>query len=191
MADAELIGRFNKGEPAAFLKIHEILYNRILNFAKSIVEYETAKDIAQDSFIKLWLKHEDFDTLDQVTAFLFITTKNACIDYKRALAVQHLFKKESSYTSDEMEFIKDFELAGIEADILKKIIAAVNELPPAQRKVLKLALYDDLSDDEIAERLTMTKQVVWNMKSRALKTLKGIVNPNFIIISTFFMAVAI
>jgi len=54
-------------------------------FAKRFVlDRQDAEDIVAESFIKLWRLRENFDNPQSIKAFLFITTRNGCLDFLRA-----------------------------------------------------------------------------------------------------------
>ena len=51
-------------------------------FAYSIIRNKaTAEEIVSDSFYKLWQRREKVRSIDNIKAFLYISTRNACYDY--------------------------------------------------------------------------------------------------------------
>jgi RNA polymerase sigma-70 factor (ECF subfamily) len=55
---------------------------------------QDGEDLVKDTFVKLWQTHADFDTPQNIKAFLYITTRNACLNFLRYLQVKESSRKE-------------------------------------------------------------------------------------------------
>ena len=61
--------------------LYEEIAPRVTNYLVANGEtYETAKDLVQDTFIKLWSKRDQFSTEDNIKAMAFTIAKNLRID---------------------------------------------------------------------------------------------------------------
>src|SRR5687767_5022335 len=76
-----IIEDFKKGSTRALNYIYNLFYNPLCYFAGQLVSKEEAEDIVTDTFVKLWLKHEDFHSLQGIKAFLYIAVRNSCLDH--------------------------------------------------------------------------------------------------------------
>jgi len=57
------------------------LKDKLYRLARRIlINSQEAEDAVQESFYKLWLKHEELETLKSMEAFAMTVTKNFCID---------------------------------------------------------------------------------------------------------------
>jgi RNA polymerase sigma-70 factor (ECF subfamily) len=69
-------------------------YAQLCLFADSFVKDQlVAEDIVSDVFIKLWNKANDFSSLTAIKAFLYISTKNASLNYINQRVRTEKYKK--------------------------------------------------------------------------------------------------
>jgi RNA polymerase sigma factor (sigma-70 family) len=114
----------------------------IYRFAlKTIKDQEKAKDIVQDSYEKLWVKHTDV-SYGKVKSYLFTTAYHTSIDIIRKDS------KSSSYESTPIPEISTSEQYNDISEVLNK---AVELLPDIQKSVLLLRDYEGYSYEEIGE----------------------------------------
>ncbi len=142
-----------------------------LHFAGRLTQDEPeASDIVAECFIKLWRKHPDFITGENVKAFLYITCKNRCLsflrDTKRKTAAQQLYF--SQLEQNENNVLHQI----IEAEFLQILDHEVSLLPEMCRKVFSLLYFEGKKTDEIAAELNLSVQTVRNYKTRAVEKLK-------------------
>jgi RNA polymerase sigma-70 factor (ECF subfamily) len=163
---------FNQGNDRAFQVIFE-QYNKVLFTCaiQLVKDKEQAEDIVSETFAKLWQRHEVFQTEDHVKAFLFVTTRNASLNYLRHIQRKTASQSELSYLQkdkDDQDVITDI----IEGELLKKIYPLIETLPDKCRKIFKLIYFEDASTDEVAEKLRISPRNVLNQKRRAILLLK-------------------
>jgi RNA polymerase sigma-70 factor (family 1) len=166
------LSAFNQGNNNAFRMIFES-YNRLLfSCAIQLVkDKEQAEDIVSESFAKLWQRHEVFQTEDHVKAFLFVTTRNASLNYLRHIQRKTASQNELSYLNkdkDDHDVITNM----IEGELLKRIYPLIETLPTKCKAIFKLIYFEDASTDEVAEKLHITPRNVLNQKRRAIQLLK-------------------
>jgi len=147
------------------------MHQRIYFFCKNLVGADEAIDITANCFSKLWLLHAQFNTKENIQAFLFITARNNCLNYLNHIKVRSQKEKEISELTNEEIFIRNAE---IEADIITRLREEVEKLPDQHKRILKLSYYDGYANQEIATMLGMSEKTVRNLKSLALKSLKAI-----------------
>jgi RNA polymerase sigma-70 factor (family 1) len=169
--DNELMSRFSTGDVYAFNEVYKQMHQRIYFFCKNLVGADEAIDITATTFSKLWVLHEQFNTRENIQAFLFITARNNCLNYLNHIRTKTQKEKEISELADEAIFIRNAE---IEADIITKIREEVEKLPAQHKRILKLSYYDGYENQEIATMLGISEKTVRNLKSLALKSLKTI-----------------
>jgi RNA polymerase sigma-70 factor (ECF subfamily) len=163
---------FNQGNSRAFQVIFEN-YNRLLFTCaiQLVKDKEQAEDIVSESFTKLWQRHDVFQTEEHIKAFLFVTTRNASLNYLRHIQRKTASQNELSYLQrdkDDQDVITDM----IEGELLKMIYPMIETLPNKCRTIFKLIYFEDASTDEVAEKLHITPRNVLNQKRRALQLLK-------------------
>src|SRR5688572_2159859 len=163
---------FKKGNSRAFQTIFEN-YNRLLFTCaiQLVKDKEQAEDIVADTYSKLWQRREVFQTEEHVKAFLFLTTRNASLNYIRHIQRKTASQSELSYLQkdkDDQDVITDM----IEGELLKMIYPMIETLPNKCKTIFKLIYFEDASTDEVAEKLHITPRNVLNQKRRAIQLLK-------------------
>ena len=113
------------------------LYRFMLKFSDT----ETAKDIVQDCFEKLWLKRETVDG-EKAKSYLFTAGYNTMIDNKR---------KNKRLDFVESLPINSGSMQMINPDLQEVLLNALNTLPEIQKSLIILRDYEDYSYDEIGE----------------------------------------
>ncbi|HEY8895158.1 MAG TPA: sigma-70 family RNA polymerase sigma factor, partial [Niastella sp.] len=110
-------------------------------------------------------------TEEHIKAFLFVTTRNASLNYLRHIQRKTASQSELSYLQkdkDDHDVITDM----IEGELLRKIYPLIETLPTKCKTIFKLIYFEDASTDEVAEKLHITPRNVLNQKRRAIQLLK-------------------
>jgi RNA polymerase sigma-70 factor (family 1) len=178
----ELVSEFNKGNPKSFSSIFNTYYSALCFFAeRMILNREDAEDIVEESFVKLWKLHANFETMQNIKAFLYITTKNACLNFIKQSERATRNQSELVYTLATKE---DHVLAEItRAEVLREVHAAIESLPPQCRKIVRMSFVQGMKNDEIAAELSLSINTVKNQKARAIQLLKvKLINTNLLVL---------
>jgi RNA polymerase sigma-70 factor (family 1) len=168
----DIIHEFKKGDPQAFTAFFQFHYRPLCYFATQLTGSSAeAEDIVKDTFVKLWYKHADFENPQNIKAFLYITTRNACLNFLRHQQVKESSRKELIY----LEASRGDELVLnqlIRTELLQEIYAEIEKLPEKRREVFKMAYLDGLKNDEIADHLGISIHTVKEHKGKALSFLR-------------------
>jgi RNA polymerase sigma-70 factor (family 1) len=165
------IERFREGSLKDFQCVYHLYYETIYTFAFNLVkETEEARDITTETFIKLWRLHANFESLNNIKAFLYITSRNACFDYFRKLQRQRSGQKEILYLLRSEHDVKN-EM--IEAEVFGEISRQITDLPISCRRVFELIYFNNLTTSEIAEKMGISAQNVLNQKAKAIRVLRS------------------
>jgi RNA polymerase sigma-70 factor (ECF subfamily) len=165
-----VIIEFKKGSPAAFGHFYNHFYTPLYYFARKILDDPViAEDVIADSFLKLWQKHEQFDSKDHIKNFLYLTTKNACLNLLEH--ERHTRKLAAALPGAISE--NDFALNQIiRAELYWSIYNAVEHLPPECSRIFKMSFLEDMKNQEIADKLGLSIKTVKNQKARAIHLLR-------------------
>ncbi len=168
----QIIAGFREGNKEAFAAVYKSHYAALFFFVKRfVVDRAEAEDITAETFIKLWKIRQNFESHQNIKAFLYITARNACLDCLRARQRSTGMQQEMLYLllqQNDMTFIHD----EIRADVLTQVKEKIEDLPPKCKQIFKMAFFERLKNGEIAERLGLTLQTVKNQKVRAIKLLR-------------------
>ncbi len=131
---------------------------------KHLKNVDVAKDVVQDTFAKVWVKHKDI-AAEKAKSYLFTTAYNTLIDVLR----------KEKYT-DEVETIdKHFSQGEIKnLDLQETLHNALDQLPEIQRTVILLRDYEGYDYSEIGKITKLKESQVKVYIFRARKKLKQI-----------------
>ena len=126
-------------------------------------DVDTAEDMVQDSFMKVWQSVERGERIDAFSAFMYRTVRNTCLSYLR--------------TRQEMlgdEFIPEVTDEDIDTSIRDaRIWEAIDALPDRCREVFLMSKRDGMTYAAIADELALSVKTVENQISKALATLRA------------------
>jgi RNA polymerase sigma-70 factor (ECF subfamily) len=133
---------------------------------------DSAHDIRQDVFFKLWIKRHQIDPVQNIKAYI------AKYTYMRALNVVGLNKystqRNQYFTEGNSQYIDPMN--AIEARLMCEQVrkTAVKILPKQCKKVYQLAIERDMFYLDIAKELQLTPSTIKNQKVRALRLIKEV-----------------
>ena len=176
--DRELVRRCLKGDQDAFrillAKYERPVYGLVRRMIK---DEEDARDLAQEAFIRAFKKLQQFDQERKFSSWLFRIANNLCIDHyrRRKLAtvpmVRHVDgEEEESWDLPDLgpspaETFSDSERS-------RRLLAAIESLPPVYRAVILFRHQQGLTYDEIAETMELPLGTVKARIHRAHRLLK-------------------
>jgi RNA polymerase sigma-70 factor (ECF subfamily) len=138
--------------------------DNIFRFALKHLRNEmSAKDIVQDTFTKVWIKHADI-SFEKVKSYLFTTAYHLIIDWVKKEKRNGDFE---SISSDEYLVLQDH------FDLKEIINKALLRLPEIQKTVVLLRDYEGYNYSEIAEITDLSESQVKVYIFRARKTLQS------------------
>lgn len=168
----DLIVQFNQGDNKAFTTIYEENYPTVYYFVRQFVpEREDAEDITAEIFVKLWKKRAGLDSIKNIQAFLYVTARNACIDFLRYTKRQHENREKLLQQLEEQPAEGNMR-DDIRAEVLQSIYREMENLPKSCRTVFSMSYLEGLSANEIANKLKINPQSVYNLRQQAIKLLR-------------------
>jgi RNA polymerase sigma-70 factor (ECF subfamily) len=147
-----------------FLPYHKKLYGIAYRFLEN---QQDSEDIVQETYIKLWQKRSDWESLINPESFAVTLLKNNCLDY--------LKKVKPEINPIDGIHIPAFDSLPAEIenrDKLSHIQFIMKQLPAQQQQVIRLKIWDNLSDGEIEKITGLTRGNIKVLVSRARKKIK-------------------
>lgn len=170
-----LIRSLKNGSHKAFDEIYQMyakrLYAYSLQFNKSPEESE---DIVQEVFLKLWTNRKKIRQEDTLRSLLFIMCKHHLINAFRAKLNQPVYEEYVYYK--DMISVNDTHYQLEYQEFERELKKAMLTLSVTQQHVITLSKIEQLSNKEIAEKLSLSEQTVKNQLSVGLKLLKQILS---------------
>lgn len=136
--------------------------DNIFRFAMKHLKNEmSAKDIVQETFTKVWVKHEEV-SYEKAKSYLFTTAYHAIVDW---------VKKEGR-SGDIENAAEGRENPSLNFDVKEILEEALEKLPEIQKSVVLLRDYEGYNYAEIAEITGLNESQVKVYIFRARKALK-------------------
>ena len=170
-SDALLVALLSEGDKKAFEAIYRRYASDLYGYArKNIAVKEDCEEIIQEIFESLWARHSKLTHVTALSAYLFRMVKYKVIRYFQHNAIkrkyaEHYLLFEAAY--DSVSVAKS-ELSEIQAMIERSI----SELPERCQLAIKLRLVENLSNHDIAIRMSIKKRTVENYIVTALRHLR-------------------
>jgi RNA polymerase sigma-70 factor (ECF subfamily) len=163
--DTELVVQARHGDDAAFVRITEFTYPRLLGIAYRILrDRALAEDVAQDALVEAWRTLPALRDPSRFEAWTYRILVRACHREGRRSRTQTLRSIDEPSAPDEV--------AGIhERDQLER---AFRRLTVDQRAVIVLHHYQDLTLEQVAEALGIPVGTAASRLSRAMSQLRRI-----------------
>lgn len=153
-----------------FESLFKELFPYLCSYAQQYVgDADTAQDICQKVFIRLWERRADVDPGKSVKAYLFTAVKNRCLNYLR---------DHKKYRSRVLDLdCGDFDLFSQEdhlalEELQRRIDRAMDALPEKCRLVFEMSRYRGMKYREIADELGIAQKTVEAHMSKAIKSLR-------------------
>ena len=135
---------------------------------KFVKDTEEAKDLAHRAFMKVWEKRESIPEDSNIKALTYRIAHNLSINYIRD---HKKFCDEDELQTVECENSDadtDIKAAELEA----AIIDTINHMPEKSKKVFLMSRYDNLTNNNIADKLGISIKTVEAHITTALKLLR-------------------
>ncbi len=161
------INKILRYDENAIRLLFEHYYVPLVLFAKNYVaDIDECKDIIQEIFAVLIEKKERFESIDNLKAYFYQTTRNRCLKYLRHESVKEKYSQEMKLNYSESFYFDQV----LEEEVYMQLIDAVNRLPQQCRNVFMLVL-ENKSNNEIAEELGISIETVKSHKKSGKKIL--------------------
>lgn len=163
-------------------RLFDTLYDPLLYFAFHYVKsIETAEEIVSDAFIVLWQKRDSFTDFNRVKSFLYTCVKNASLNHIRDHKVK-THQQDIDDLADVLMDDTDLLARMIRVELLELIYKKTQELPDQQQEVFRLHYIEQLSHEEISQKLNISLNTVYIHKSRALSYLKDKMKLDYLVL---------
>ena len=174
--DRAWLERVVQADEAAHRALFDAYYPRVFSFvARRLGDASLAEEVVADVFFEVWRSADRYEGRSRVSSWLFGIAQFKCMaadrNRKRSkrsavipTRVEHLHAMP-----DEAELEEVLQMR----EQLRRTRSLLNDLPQGQREVLELAFFDELSYDEIGDRLGISQGTVKSRIARARQQLRA------------------
>jgi len=172
MSDYEelLAERIREGDYGAFGDLFKLYYKPLVFCALRIVQdTDTAEEIVQDTFCRLWEKHQEIIVNTNIRQYLFGAVHNNCLRFIRDKSRHNQKLNEIEWAnSNSGNQLED----RFEEEIYRILDRSLSLMPAKTREIFTLNRNDGKKYREIAEILGISEKTVESHISTALKILR-------------------
>ena len=149
-----------------------------MSFTKEYVnDEEVAKNLIQESFLKLWEKRKSLKNDSNLKAFLYQVLRNKALNHIKAQKVKQKYEEQLKYKYNEYllnyDALTQLDFNSVSFKELSAIIDnVIQQLPPQCKRVFEMSRYESMKNREIADELGISVKAVEGHMSKALKKLR-------------------
>jgi len=186
--DVRLMLRVRDGDELAFRELVEKYQGRLVGILTHLVsDRETAQDLAQDVFLRVYRARERYQPMAKFSTWLFTITHNVASNSLRKSSRRKEINLVSS-PSGSMP-VRPLEMMAkeksglmparqlLKSEMQNVMLTAIEQLGERQRIATMLSKFEGMSYLEIGETMGLTTQAVKSLLSRARNNLKDILKP--------------
>ena len=160
----------SKGDIISQEKLFKLYYGYVMSIALRFSScHDNALEIANDSFLKIFMKIESHKTDKEFKAWVRKIVINTAIDYYRR------DKENGIEISIELAYDEPVDESVIDNLNAEEIIKLINSLPMKYRYTFSLFEIEGFSHDEIAIQLGITESTSRSYLTRAKKMLRQMI----------------
>ncbi|MBN1416530.1 MAG: RNA polymerase sigma-70 factor [Bacteroidales bacterium] len=144
-------------------------YKPLVVFAlKYVKDLDTAREIVQEFFVRLYEKRGSLVIDTSLKSYLYRSVYNSCINHISYIEMRKRHLKNIASQSDH-EYT-DHQIAMIE--LHNRIHTCIEKMPDRCRRIFRMNRFEGLKNEQIAEKLKISKRTVETQISKALKILR-------------------
>ena len=158
-----LIERCLSGDQSAWETIVRLHWRKVFNIAyKFVGKHDQAEDLTQDVFLKLYKSLATFDRRANFQTWIISISRNLCIDHYRSVRKERETVNRDVNPADLSPASPDASAHALleQRDRVELLRIALNKLAPTLRTAVLLRDIQELSYQEIAERLDLPEGTV-------------------------------
>lgn len=157
LGDVELMVRVQADDPDAFGALYDRFGTRAYRVAYAISRDGTrAEDIVQEAFLSVWRSRAAYQPQrGTVTGWVMGTVRNRAIDSFRRNGPHDSRRAGEDHIDERLQAPGSLEETTGERDQAARLRGVLGQLPAAQREVIALAYFGELSTTEIASELSL------------------------------------
>lgn len=177
--DSKLVALAQGGDKSAFNQLVERHYDKVYRQALGMVKKEEdAKDVAQLAWIKAWKKLATFKGDSAFTSWLYRITTFTAIDAIR----KRKNRRETHADTEYLDYATSIDTSAVAStnqirileskELQKRFQQAIEKLPESQKQTITLREIDELSYDQIADKMNCKIGTVMSRLFNARKNIQ-------------------
>lgn len=169
--DEKLFALIEQGDEGAFTQVYERYHKLLYVLAyRYLMSSDMAEDVVQHVFTRLWEFRSELRVGISLKNYLFTMTKNHVLNLIRNenSAIAKNYEMAQSASPYEDNLIEKLE----KKELMSSFYKAVEMLPVQKRDICLMKVQEELTNQEIAERMNLSVNTIKTHYSEALKLLR-------------------
>ena len=160
-----------EGDHGAFIEVYYILHAKLFRFfLKRVFLHDTAKDLTQQSFIRLWQYRHTLSCDHPLEKQVFIIARSVLINHLRKEMTQK--KALAAHGKSVITVVGAEDVHFERADAVN---AAIETLPPVRKRVIILKAFHGFSNKEIAQQMEISVKTVEDHVTKAFRHIRQVI----------------
>jgi len=169
--DKWIIEGIQRGDEDAYKSLFLKYYAQLVVFARKVViDDDLARELVQDVFVTFYEKRTELNIHTSLKAHMYQSVRNRCLNQIKHNKIRrdhhaNIFiekKEEEAFVEDKLQ----------ETELEQRIYSIVKSLPDQCRRIFEMSRFEGTSNQEIADKLGLSKRTVETQISKALKVLR-------------------
>src|SRR5882757_8824847 len=171
------------GDHAAFIEVYEAMHARLFRFfLKRIYFHDTAKDLTQQCFIRLWQFRHTLSDEHVLEKQVFIIARSLLINHLKKEATQRKLKTEAG----RLLPVEAVPAGDAVLERASEVNAAIESLPPVRKRVIILKAFHGCTNKEIAQQLEISVKTVEDHVTKAFRHIRQTIALLMILLAGMF-----
>lgn len=168
--DNTLKNELEKGNQKALVFLMNTYHQPLCMYVFSLSnDYELAKDIVQNVFIKIWNKRKKIQSIKSIKSFLYRSAYNSAIDEWRK--DKKMLPIEQKHLQALNEIVED-KNEDLLQNLIKLVRQEIQKLPPRCKETFLLSKEDGLTNIEISNIMNVSVRTVETQMNKGFKILR-------------------
>lgn len=155
--DQQLFEEVLKGNRDSFRILFDRYYKSLCLYADTfLTQVDISEDVVQTVYINIWKNKDKLSHVRSVKSYLYQAVRNSCYNVLKHRNVEKntLDALKMLDIEDESNEIQEKE------EKFRKLHNAINELPSKTRQALKLSVFENLTYEEIGQKMNISMNTV-------------------------------
>lgn len=171
MNERELLLQLRAGDKDSFAQLYDLYSPRMFGFLLKLTKKdETAREILQEVFIRLWEKRGTLDPDKSFRSYLFRIAENCVVDFFRKAALDKKLGKQLMDLASERYLHVEENIYEREKNAI--LNQAINLLPPQRKRVFELCKVEGKSYKEVSLMMGISVSTISDHLLKATRAIR-------------------
>lgn len=171
LKDLFIIEGLERREKVVFDYIFNYYYSSLCAFSMQYIDdNNSVEDLVQDFFVCLWIEAPQLKIKSSLKSYLFTAIKNRCLDYQKHHKITEKYRNFILFSTEKEDNSAEHFFA--ESELRQAIQTSLGKLQPRCREIFEYSRLHGLSNQEISDKLGISKRTVELQISNSLKILR-------------------